>query len=133
MSIGTETERALAFLAWRQQPSGQFGVLVGSDLTHPGSEAVPDSTPFPTALIVHSLGFSDSSVAREMIRRALRFLRAEMEPGGVWRYWTAEHEQHLTIPPDLDDTACVAQVLHRHGVTLPDHRSLFLANRDRDG
>ena len=51
----------------------------------------------------------------------------------MWRYWTAEHERHLAIPPDLDDTACAAQVLHRHGVTLPDHRGLFLANRDHHG
>ena len=133
MSTGTETERALAFLAARQLPSGQFGVLMGRDLSDPGADAWPDSTPFPTALIVHSLSFSDSGMAAEMIRRAVSFLRGEMEPGGVWRYWTATHERHLTIPPDLDDTACVAQVLNRHGVRVPDHRSLIMANRDRDG
>jgi hypothetical protein len=130
---GTETERALAFLAAHQLSSGQFGVLMGSDLSDPSAEAWLDSTPFPTALIVHSLGLSDSEVAAEMIRRAVSFLRAEMEPGGVWRYWTAEHERHRTIPADLDDTACVAQVLRRHGVPVPGHRSLLLANRDHHG
>src|ERR1700722_12201255 len=133
MSTGTEAARALTFLAMRQWPSGQFGVLMGRDLTDPGAEAAPDSTPFATALIVHNLGFSDAPLAHEMTGRALRFLRAQMEPGGVWRYWTAEHEHHRTIPPDLDDTACVAQVLRRHGVPIPDHRVLLLANRDRRG
>ena len=133
MSTGIETERALAFLAARQHPSGQFGVLMGSDLSDPSAEAWPDSTPFPTALIVHSLGFSDSGTAAGMIGRAVGFLRDQMEPGGVWRYWTGEHEQHLTIPPDLDDTACVAQVLHCHGVRTIDQRSLLLANRDHEG
>jgi hypothetical protein len=133
MSTSIETDRALVFLAARQHQSGQFGVLIGRDLSDPSVEALPDSTPFPTALIVHSLGFSDSREAAEMIRCALGFLRAEMEPGGVWRYWTADHERHLTIPPDLDDTACAAQVLQRHGVTATDQRSLLLANRNQDG
>jgi hypothetical protein len=133
MSTGTEAQRALDFLAARQRPSGQFGVLMGRDLSDPDAERTDDSTPFATALIVHSLGFSESPLAREMTDRALRFLRSEMEPGGVWRYWTAEHEHHRTIPPDLDDTVCAAQVLRHHGVPIPDHRDLLLANRDRRG
>jgi hypothetical protein len=133
MSTGAEIERALAFLAARQLPSGQFGVLRFDDLADPDHAGRPDSTTFATALVAHSLGFANAPVAADMARRAARFLASEMQPGGVWQFWTAQHPGHLYNPPDLDDTACIAGVLRAHGVGVPDHRSLLLANRNRHG
>jgi hypothetical protein len=74
-------ERGLAFLAGAQLPSGQFATYVGPDVR---SGATFESSPFTTALVVHSIGGSGDPRAREMIDRALDFLSAEMEPGGFW-------------------------------------------------
>jgi hypothetical protein len=124
-------ERGLAFLAQRQLPSGQFANYVGADLA--GGDVVFDSSPFTTALVVNSIGSANTPVARAMIERALGFLLAEMEAPAVWRYWTADHPGHRSIPPDVDDTACISHALRRNGVAFPDNRSVLLANRDRRG
>jgi hypothetical protein len=123
-------ERGLAFLAARQLQSGQFPTYVGTDLSTNGTF---ESSPFTTALVVHSISTSSAPAAREMIDRALDFLGAEMEPGGVWRYWASDHGGHDVIPADLDDTACISDVLRRHGRPAPANRGLLLANRDRRG
>jgi hypothetical protein len=123
-------EAGLAFLAGRQLPSGEFPTYVGTDLR---SDPALEPSPFTTALVVHSISSSSSALAREMIERALDFLSAEMKPGGAWRYWSSENANHELIPADVDDTACVSEVLRRHGRLAPANRRLLLANRDRRG
>ncbi len=123
-------ERGLAFLAARQRPSGEFATYVGRDLR---ADPAFEPSPFTTALVVHSISNSKAPCAKEMIDRALDFLSAEMEPGGVWRYWSSEHPGHVSIPPDVDDTACVSHALRLHGRSLPPNRRLLLANRDHRG
>src|SRR5437667_8712410 len=83
LSIG----RGLDFLSDRQAPSGEFTVYMSTDHALE-KDSVVDSSPFPTALIAYSLGFSNSPVAKAMIDRAIKFLLAEMEGRGLWRYWT---------------------------------------------
>jgi hypothetical protein len=122
----------LAFLAAGQLASGEFPTYRARDLRI-ASECVFCSSPFATALIANSLGFSDAPTARAMLERALHFLRAAMEPRGVWRFWTADRERRETTPPDADDTACVSHVLSRAGVAFPDNRRILLANRDPQG
>jgi len=124
-------ERGLAFLATRQLPSGQFATYIGADLA--AGDAAFDSSPFTTALVVNSIGSADTPVARATIERALGFLLAEMEAPAVWRYWTADHPGHASIPPDVDDTACISHALRRNDVAFPDNRRLLLANRNRRG
>ena len=121
-------ERGLAFLASRQLPSGQIPTYVGPDLQ---ADPVFDSSPFTTALVVNALAAAPAPQARQLIGRGLDFLCAEMEPGGVWRYWASDHPGHRLIPPDLDDIACVSSALAEHGRTVPPNRRLLLANRDR--
>jgi hypothetical protein len=122
---------AVRFLADRQLPSGQLPI----EVTWPGEppSVEPDSSPFATAFAVYSLSFSEDGVALKVISRALEFLRKQVEPPGVWRYWTREHALHKAMPADVDDTACISYVLRRHSVSFPDNRELLLANRDADG
>src|SRR3954466_10544773 len=81
-------ERGLAFLAERQLPSGQIPTYVGTDLR---SERTFESSPFTTALVVLAISDSSAPPARAVIDRALDFLSAEMEPGGVWSFWASDH------------------------------------------
>lgn len=122
---------ALAFLERSQLPSGEFRCLMSPD-PQMARDCLPDSSPFPTALIVYCLSFSQDPVARSMIEKAVRFLKREKEWPGVWRYWTAGHSRHFGIPPDLDDTACVSYVLRQNGHRLRN-RGILLANRNREG
>jgi hypothetical protein len=123
-------ERGLAFLAAHQLPTGQFPTYVGVDLH---ADPAFDSSPFTTALVAHSISRSTAPESRRMLDRALDFLVAEMEPGGTWRYWAADHGGHELIPEDVDDIACASAVLRRHGRPVPANRKLLLANRDRRG
>jgi hypothetical protein len=120
-------EAGLGFLARSQLPSGQFATYVGPDLL---ADPLFEASPFTTALVAHSLGKSTSRVAEEIIDRAVEFLASEMLRGGAWRYWSSNHATPDLMLPDLDDTACISDVLSRRGRPVSNRR-LFLANRDR--
>jgi hypothetical protein len=131
-AVESAVRRGLAFLREGQLPSGEFRAFRSPDpRMEQGREL--DSSPFPTSLIAHSLGFAPAPEAKDMIGRAIRFLLAEMEPGGVWRYWASAHPHHDVIPPDVDDIACASLVLRENAVPFPDNRRLLLANRTRAG
>jgi hypothetical protein len=130
--LSSSIERGLEFLHRRQLPMGEFELLTWHDLTR-ANEWVVDSSPFSTALIAYSLSFSDSKEAREMIGRASQFLLAEMEDGGLWRYWPKKHHLHTLLPPDLDDTACASIALRQSGVAFPSNINLISLNCDRRG
>jgi hypothetical protein len=130
--IAAAIRGALGFLRSTQLPSGQFRTYMGRDLVH-ADDGVFDPSPYATSLIGYSLGFCDEPEAAALSRRAAGFLRGIMEPGGVWRFWTAEHDHHKVIPPDVDDTACISYFLREQGVRFADNRHLLLANRRNDG
>lgn len=110
------------FLRRVQLPGGELPVLASGK---------PDPAVFPTAVMAHSLSFAPD--ADDVRRRALDFLAAEMQPGGVWKHWPRVHPQHAFLLPDLDDTACASAVLARAGRSVPDNRALLLKNRNRRG
>jgi hypothetical protein len=130
--LSTRLEAALGFLRGQQLPSGEFPTFKARDVTLT-QERQLDSTPFATTYVLHALGFAEQADVREMVAPGLDFLEAEMEPHGVWRYWTSKHPQHGFIPPDLDDTCCVSAVLQRFGRSRPANDELILANRNRAG
>lgn len=123
-------QRAIDFLAQAQLPDGEFVTFI-APADNP-AKAEWDSSPFVTSLVTYSLGHAGAG-ARPLIERALSFLTAEMEPGGVWRYYSSKQVKHLRIGPDLDDTACASFVLLHNGRSVPSNRWIFLANTDARG
>src|SRR6185436_12619440 len=121
-TIGDALARGIAFLERSQLPTGELRVY---------ASATPDPSVFPTAVAAHALSFAPEAAA--IRRRALDFLRAEMDARGLWKHWTRVHPHHGWLPPDLDDTACASAALARDGRAFPDNRPLLLANRDRRG
>jgi len=130
--LGAGIGRGIEFLRRSQLPSGEFKVFMSTDNSME-TDCVVDSSPFPTALIAYSLGFAGRDEARAMLDKACAFFLAEMEGPGLWRYWTKQHQHHSTIPPDLDDIACVSYVLRRQGVSFPPNRRMIFANRNPQG
>jgi hypothetical protein len=130
--LDASIERGLEFLRRSQLPSGEFKILMSADKKLE-RDSVLDSSLFPTAFIVYSLGFADPAAAGAMIDKSLRFFLAETEGSGLWRYWTKQHPYYSTIPPDLDDIACISYVLRHHGVSFPANRELIFANRNAQG
>jgi hypothetical protein len=114
--------RGIAYLRQAQLPSGELPVLASGK---------PDPAVFPTAVMAHSLSFA--SAADDVRQRALDFLMAEMQPGGLWKHWPRDHEQSAFLPPDLDDTACASAALARAGRLTVDNKNTLLRNRNRRG
>jgi hypothetical protein len=131
-TLDTCIARGIEFLRRSQLPSGEFKVYMSPD-PNLERDCVFDSSPFPTALITYSIGLADQKAVGDILNKALRFLRAEMEGPGLWRYWTRIHPSHSTIPPDLDDTVCASFVLRRHDVAFRINQKHILANRTREG
>ncbi len=130
--LDASIECGLDFLQRSQLRTGEFKVYMSTDNSLE-KDCVVDSSPFPTALIAYSLGFSDSPKARAMLTGMMQFFLGEMERPGLWRYWTREHQYHNTIPPDLDDIACISAVLRQHGIDFPTNLKLIMANRNPQG
>jgi hypothetical protein len=131
-AAGEAVDAALAFLAREQRPDGEFPTFRARDAAI-SREREYDSTPFGTAYVLHALSYVDRPLVPELASRALDFLAAEMEPYGVWRYWTSHHPRHAAIPPDLDDTCCASAALLRFGRPVAANQELILANRDPRG
>jgi hypothetical protein len=131
-------DRGLDFLRASQLPSGAFPIECTMYYRrHPDTGnpvVVPDDTPFVTSHIAYSLSQSLSVGAadRDMLSRAVEFLRREQIGAGVWRYWSKSSPTHAFIPPDVDDTDCISYLLDRFG-GAPENKRLLLLNRDRRG
>ncbi len=134
-NLSSAADRGVTFLAARQLPSGQFPVEATIES---GQITTPDQSLFATTHILYSLDFVPGPLARDMIARGLVYFKAEMTSQGLCRYWNQDAEWggrkiSAFIPADLDDTANVSYLLHRHGVPFPDNRPLMLLNRNRAG
>lgn len=124
--------RGVEFLRRRQLPSGEFQTLVGPDPDFM-TDSQPDPILFTTVHVAISLLEVRHDDAAAMVSRAADFLRSEMLPGGLWRFWTASHPGSPGIPPDTDDTACIAHLLKQLGIPFPDNRASLLGNRSPQG
>lgn len=136
----TSARSAVSYLAASQLPDGEFqtefcynrregenGELI--------EDLMFDSSPFVTSLVLYSMQFAkslDSQVA-DVTARGIKFLVSEMDPGGLWRYWSHKNPKRPIIPPDLDDTSCISHLLQAHGVTIPNNHWLFYDSRDKRG
>jgi hypothetical protein len=132
-------EKAIGFLESRQLPDGEFQTqFFYETMEAADGELVPrpvfDSSPFVTSLLVESLLFlKDDPRVAKMIAAGNRFLQGEMDPGGLWRYWSRKNPRRGVIPPDLDDTSCVSFALKSQGIAVPDNRWVFHDTRDPSG
>ncbi len=147
-SPSNELERSIAkavdFLAQSQLADGEFGiefqqkygVLFSQDKNQSDSteKIVFDSSPFATSLILYALGsLKHEPKVQRMIKEGLNFLLEEMEPGGLWRYWSSKNQNHTMIPPDLDDICCASHILRTHNLLPVKNKRIILANRNRQG
>ena len=132
MSCGDAISRAIDFLGNRQLPYGEFQTWrwENSPLDR---QASFESSPYSTTYVLYSLSFAEDPRIAGMAGRALGFLAEEMQPPGLWRYYSSRTPQ--TLPPDLDDTACAAFALRQSHdeIRLGLHLRVILANRDPDG
>ncbi|MFL6198408.1 MAG: hypothetical protein ACJ76J_04470 [Thermoanaerobaculia bacterium] len=130
--IDSAVSRAVGFLESRQLPHGELRTLRAQDRTL-ADDPVFESSPYGTTYVIYSLGFADDPRIAGLTGRALDFLAEEMEPPGLWRYYSSRSA--ATLPPDLDDTACAAFALrHSHDeIQLGLHLRVILANRDPEG
>jgi hypothetical protein len=124
--------QAVGYLASHQLPYGELRTCRSDDPTLV-RDPVFESSPYGTTYVLHSLRFVDDPRAAALAERALDFLAGEMEPPGLWRYYTSRNTKLL--PPDLDDTACASLALRdRHDeIQLGLNLRQILANRDEDG
>jgi hypothetical protein len=93
--------RALAFLAKKQLPSGEFRLASGADRTLRESSA--PKTTFGTAMIARTLlSHRHLPGVSSMLDRARDFLLRERDHDGLWRFFGRGSD----LVPDADDTAC---------------------------
>ena len=128
--MASAIEKAIDFLYHHQLPYGEFKTYISPN-PRLEDQYLPDSTPFVTTLVLYSISFVDCPKVRKMTRKAVNFLTEEMEPPGVWRYWTSRTNQKPT--PDLDDTSCASFVLKKYHPHIDSNIGIILGNRNDQG
>lgn len=121
------------YLHSHQYPNGEFCCYFAVD------DAIeqwsrPDTTVFPTALILGSL--LDLPQTEQLLRifeNAESFLMQQTMGHGVWGHYTKQHPLYRICPADVDDTALASYVLSELGAQLPENRHLLLYNRNAKG
>jgi hypothetical protein len=131
-SVDHAVDTALAWLTEHQRPSGELPSYASALGSGP-EEWIPDTLNFITALGALALDDVDDPRATGIVDRAVHFLRAEVERGDLWRYWSRESDQHDYTPPDADDTACCSMAVARRGVSTTRNVRLLVDNRDEQG
>jgi hypothetical protein len=136
--IDVAISKALNFLAQNQLPYGEFKSYLSTDESMEG-KCVFDSSPFATALILYCISFVEKLEVREITQKTVQFLVEEKETSGLWRFWSSRNPKHKTLPPDLDDTACITYVLEQYyspllySFLLGSNRKVLLDNRNEQG
>lgn len=110
---GARVRAGLDRLFGVQAPDGGFQVVVMTG--GPGFPSGALSSPFVTGLVLEALrGLGTDFDTSRLVRPALAYLRAEMEDGGVWRFYRCDPP----LRPDLDSTSVALRALRGGGVAL---------------
>lgn len=136
--IDVVISKALNFLAQNQLPYGEFKTYFSTD-ERMEDKCVFDSSPFVTALILYCISFVEEAKVKEITQKAVQFLVEEKEIPGLWRFWSSRNPKHNKLPPDADDTACVAYALKQYYSPLlysfifGSNKTILLNNRNEYG
>jgi len=112
--------KAINFLCNEQLETGEFHSEKYFNRELAG-EGVFDSSPFTTAIVLYGLSFCSHTLLNSIQEKAYRYLEAEQEGPGLWRYWSSDNEN--TIAPDLDDICCISFLVENAPVRF--RRELF--------
>src|SRR3989338_2276468 len=123
-------KQGVTFMINEQLPHGEFPVWW---FVTQQQKWELDSTPFGTAVILYSLRFVEDPRVVEIRHKAADFLLAEMEPQGLWRYWSTRNKRHDQIVPDVADTVLVGLSLLTNSVSFERDLAVLLRNRNQEG
>ena len=125
-------QRGIEFLAKNQLSSGEFKTLASSDEDLCRSPQ-HDPSPFATMHITDSVLRIRNEIAEEIVRRSAGFLVDQMLAGGLWKFWNRGSGGFSFIPPDADDTSCIAALLRKIGPGGICPAGVLLGNRNSQG
>ena len=121
-------QNGLDFVAASQTETGGF-VTECWHVDAPEQKTPVDAV-FTASQILYSLSFCrDSASAQGTEERAAKYLGAQRESPGVWRYYGSGTD--IKISPDVDDTSVAWAALHRLEVPIP-HAVLDAVRASRD-
>jgi Prenyltransferase and squalene oxidase repeat len=109
-------QNGLDFVAASQTPTGGF--VTDSWRVDNPKEIEPVDATFTASQILFSLSFcTDSATARGTCNRAVAYLLAQQQPGGLFSYYGKATAK--AISPDVDDTSLAWASLKRYGQSIP--------------
>lgn len=128
--------RGLSYLQRHQFPNGEFAGYhaIDGDPAMQGT-IFPDSNVFVAAVICYCITLIEDPVSSEIQERILNFLKEQVNPGGVYNYFTRFHYFRPLTPMDVDDTSCISSLFLVRGINwpFPSNIPLLLSNRHRSG
>jgi len=125
--------KAANFLDESQLYNGEFRSYRANNEAMDDGNTLVDGCTFVTSCILYCLRFFNDPKFSVMKRTASVFLIDEMEPPGIWKYFSSNCP--ILIQPDLDDTALASFVLKDWHTDIRAGRNLeiILGNRNENG
>lgn len=132
-SIDKAIDKGINYLYQHQYPNGEYCFYMSPD-DMMQEWAVPDTSVFPTSLIMNSLlSLPANRQIDEMQERSAGFLQYQLMRGGTWNNFTKWHQLFPYCPADTDNTVYASKALKSLQKDFPDNLDVLLANRNRAG
>ncbi len=126
--IHISIEKAINFLHRNQLDYGEFKTYICADKSMENCDF--DSSLFTTTFVLYALNGMQNEEVEHMTEKAIEFLLAEQEEGGVWRYWSSRNTREIS--PDLDDISMISFILEINDVDFDENRQLIKNNINKD-
>jgi hypothetical protein len=88
---------------------------------------------FLTSSIAISLLNTDNFLAKNIREKAALFVRSQMEPSGLWRFYPHNGLFKFNTPMDVDDTCLASYLLKKCNIKFPENKEYILKQIDRKG
>ena len=132
--VETVIQRGVLFLEQAQLPSGEFSdsICLVERPTGNIESCVPDSTPFVSSFVIHSLATIDEMSVLEMRNKSLSFILENKREGYIWGYWSYRASKYNTQDNDIDDTSVALVAMKEMGMDV-ETQWFLLNNTDPEG
>jgi hypothetical protein len=121
----------LKYIANSQEQNGEFKTYLYFPGKPENGWIYAGPSVFITSTIAINLLDIPNTDAKQVCIKAAKYVKTQMESGGLWRFYPHNGLFKFNTPLDIDDTSLASYLLSKEGIVFPDNRSLLLHQVER--
>ncbi len=116
-----------------QQENGEFKTFLFFPEKAENGWIYAGPSVFLTSSIAITLLKNENPLAQDICSKAAQYVKSQMEPGGLWRFYPHHGLFKFNTPMDSDDTSLASYLLQQKGFSFPDNRANLYKQVTRKG